>query len=509
MKATLTYLFVIAMNMAIFGCSKTPPSSPSKVKTQEKSTQSESTTNIARLSAAPLPENLESLDPAAATIIRQAAEALDKAVYRPDLWLQMGVVYHAHRQFALAKTCYEQQLIRDDKSARSWYYLSLIEDQLGHPKKAVQAIKQSIALDSGYPPAHWRLGLWMLDVGDLAVAERSMQTALSIAPRDAASVVGLARVHLQQDRVEDAISGLEQHLKRLPQDGNARFLLGTAYRKAGRLDDANKAFASGSGGDPIQDDPWRDEVIAYRKGYRTEFNQAMAMLREGHTEEAIALFESLHERQPNDTLIHINLHRAYRIQGQLERAIALLLEAEKIRPLSDMIQVHLAGAFLDQARQSVKPLNQSSLETALLHAEKACALSPTYAVAHGLHGDILQELKRGQEATEAYIRATNYDHNSIMWHGKAGLALCQLQRWKEAIPILRRIEALQPDNAQMLFLLSAALANSGQLDEALSPLGRAKQLAPNDAKILKAWDDLAASLRTRDSTATSSGMSNP
>ena len=84
-----------------------------------------------------------------------------------------------------------------------------------------------------------------------------------------------------------------------------------------------------------------------------------------------------------------------------------------------------------------------------------------------------------------------------MWHDKAGQSLCRAGRWREAVPVLRQLDVLQPNSKRTLFYLSAALANSGRLDEAQAPLEQARRLAPKDAIILEALKDLERSRRER------------
>ncbi len=155
-----------------------------------------------------------------------------------------------------------------------------------------------------------------------------------------------------------------------------------------------------------------------------------------------------------------------------------------------MIHLHLAGAYRDKARQAGEPPDPGLLGTALESIRKACELSPTFANAHGLRGDVLLDMGLEKQAADAFLQAAGFDRTSVMWHEKAGRALCRNARWAEAIGVLRQLDILQPASAPTLFLLSAALANSGHLDEALAPLERARQLAPEDPAILKALDDI-------------------
>lgn len=442
-----------------------------------------------KLDAAPRPASLEDLDPAAAESILRATDDVDANVDTAPAWLVLGMLYHANGRLDTARTCYRQCVLREDL-ARGWYYLAVVEDQLGGIDKALLYLGHVAELEPRYVPARWRLGQLHLDRGELDEAEAALQAALAIAPHDPASVVGMSRVDLQRGRPAAAVARLEGHLARFPDDDNARFLLGSAYRDAGRMEEASRALAAGTGGDPLRDDPWYAEVLSYREGYRTEFLNAVELLDRGRHDEAIEALEALLRREPEDTLVHINLHRAYRMTGQLDRAIDLLLEARRIDPARDQIHFHLAGSFHAKAREAGEAPDPALLRLALESADEACELSPTFAAAHALRGDVLLDLERYREAAEAFVRAAELDRSEPLWQQKAGFTLVRFGQWEASLPFLRRLEVLQPDSVLALQMLGTALANAGHLDEARTTLERAQGLDPGNAEIAEALRSL-------------------
>lgn len=443
-----------------------------------------------RLERAPLPAEFPGLDPAAVAAIRKAAEELESHPDQPERWTQLGIVLQAHLQLELARTCYAQRLLRGEDDAHTWYDLGLIDEDRGETERALAEYARCRALEPRYVPAHWRIGFLRLARGELAAAREAFEGALAIAPEDAAATVGLARVELQESDFAGAARRLEAHLARVPRDGNARYLLGTAYRGAGRTQEAERTLAAGAGGEPLRNDPWEAEMLAFRQGYRTEFLQALEALAKGDLETSLATLEALHTRRPEDTLIHVNLQRAYRKKGELTRAIELLLEARRLDPLLDVVHLHLAGAYRDLARRAGGEPDRAALEEALESAERACALSPTFGDAQGMRADVLTDLGRRDEALEGYVRAAELAQDSTRWNEKAGLGLCQAGRWAEAVPFLTRLDALTPGTPRTLLTLSAALANSGRLEEARRPLLEARRLAPEDPAIQRALEDL-------------------
>jgi len=450
-------------------------------------------------------DDLGELDASAQEAIRAAAAELDASIESPELWTRLGRLYQAHRRFQPARTCYEQRLARDPGDPKTWYALALALDQLADPEGALRALARTRELDPAYAPARWRAGRLLLGLGRLEEAEAEFAAALDLAPEDAAATVGLARVRLQEQRPDEAVELLEAYTERQPDDANARYLLGTAYRAAGRMEEAARALAAGQGGDPVQRDPWDDEILALRTGARTDFLQAVGLIGEGRVDEGIERLEALRADAPDDPLILINLHRAYRMRGELDRAIDLLIEARRLDPMDDMVHLHLAGAFRDKAHQAGDPPDRALLMLALESATQVCELSPTYANAHGLRGDVLADLGRTDEATAEFEQAARLDPGSAMWQSKAGAALARANRWADALVVLRRLDALQPDQPRTLLVLAAALANTGRVDEAREPMERAGRLGKDDPTVLAALADLEQAIRSAEESAGAEG----
>ncbi|MFT5048793.1 MAG: tetratricopeptide (TPR) repeat protein [Chlamydiales bacterium] len=447
-----------------------------------------------RATAAPQLDQLEGLDQRAADAIRNAADELASSIDRSSAWTGLGILLHAHRRFEAARSCYEQGLLRDPHDARTWYFRALIDDQLGATDRAERGLERCLEIEASYPPAHWRLGLLQLGRGDLERAEESMLAALAISPHDAASVVGLARVRMQQGDGAAAVDLLEAHTERIPGDDNARFLLGTAYRQVGRMQDAARVLATGAGADPIRNDPWQAVIIGHRRGYRADFLEATEVLARGEVKRAIALLERLREQQPDDTLVQLSLHRALRADGALDESIGLLLETREREPLHEMVHLHLAGAYLEQAKLGGDPADQVLLLAALQCSQRARELAPSYPSAHGMHGDILTALDQTDAATDAYLLAAELGRDSIQWHRLSARSLCAAGRWQEALRVLDRLDVLEPDSARTLYFIGVAHGSTGQLERARVALARAVELAPDDQGIDAAYERVLSAL---------------
>src|SRR5262245_1558168 len=199
-----------------------------------------------------------------------------------------------------ARRAYERSIDLDDRQPKAWYRLAIIKGRAGQIEDALAAIDRSISLDGAYAPAHWRRGLWLLDLSRDAEARAAFEKATTLDPSNPGGWVGLARVALMQKRPADAVESLERFLSQHPGDLYALRLLGTAYRRLGRSDEAQYALTMAAPGEPVWPDAWSDELQSLRVGFAQTLKEATAQLLNGNYGAAIPLLERLNRERPDD-----------------------------------------------------------------------------------------------------------------------------------------------------------------------------------------------------------------
>src|SRR4029077_18515771 len=155
----------------------------------------------------------------------------------------------------------------EPSEAKWWYRLAAVDSRLGRTGGAISPMRRGIERDPTYAPAFWHLGLWLLDQNQVEGAERAFSRSTEIHPAERAGWIGLARVYLQRDENARAAGLLERLVGAAPAEGYTLQLLGTAYRRLGRVDEAAAAMQVGAKGEPQWSDPWTDEMLAFRRGY--------------------------------------------------------------------------------------------------------------------------------------------------------------------------------------------------------------------------------------------------
>jgi len=426
----------------------------------------------------PVPANMTAFDAEIAKQVESEVEALRKDPGDATKWRELGMLYHAHDQFDVAAECYAQSVVLADENARTHYYLALSERRLGHTSESITAMKRAAELDATYAPARWRLGLWLLEDGDFNAAIDAAEKATALAKGDRAATLVLARAHLQAGNLETAANILEKYLELRPDDSYAHFLLGGAYRGLGRNEESRRHTVLGQAAEPDWSDPWFDAVQAKRTGFPAALASATELLGSDPVR-AIGQLERLRGQQPENGTVLINLGIGYRVTGRLDDSANVLRDAVRLEPARGLAHFHLAVTYAQMSRAS---MDDKFLEMALEHAGRAVELQPTSARCHALQGELLAQAKQVPAAVEAYRRAVR-DPQDAAWLNRLGDLLCQLQRWQEAIPVLKSFLEREPGSADARFLLGVAQANAGQFDDAMENLERVQQVRPGDPQI--------------------------
>jgi tetratricopeptide (TPR) repeat protein len=457
---------------------------------------------LARIPEPPVPPETALLDPAVVALVDQARVAVHERPRDAATWGELGMVYEANGMPKLSLECYRRAVVLRKREPRWWYRLALVQARLGSLQQAVAAVDRVIELETSYAPAHWRRGLWLLEQGELQAAEAAFRKAIEIDPKDTGGWLGLARVHLEREENEQAIRAIERVLIRRT-DPYVHQLLGTAYRQAGRLEDARREFALATGhSDPRYawavrtrwPDPWEEEVGRYRRGFASDLSTANRAYASGRGDAAIPELERLCQQRPEDVPLLNNLGVVYITADRLQDAVAVLTRAAKLDAQQFAVRLNLAWVH--------HLLGNSS--DALEHVNHALELNPKSGKAYETKGKILAERGSNAEAIEAFRQAWRYDARDVRLLVRLGMLQLDEQRWQDALASFDEATLRDPASAEAHVGRGIALLQLGELDRAEAALQRADELASQDRSLLNsALKDLRA--RRREAAATQTG----
>jgi Flp pilus assembly protein TadD len=128
---------------------------------------------------------------------------------------------------------------------------------------------------------------------------------------------------------------------------------------------------------------------------------------------------------------------------------------------------------------------------ALASQDRAIALRPAYAEAHGNRGNALTDLRRQEAALASYDQAVALKPDYAEAISNRVVPLRELQRPQEALAAADQAIAIRPDYAEAHNNRGGALYDLRRLDAALESYGRAVALAPGYAE---AFDNQGAVL---------------
>ena len=424
------------------------------------------------------PATFGALDPAVAALITELTAAVNANRADAARWGRLAMALEANGLLVQAAADYQIAVRLDAKEPRWRYRQALLLARRGEIDDALADIEQVIALAPDYAPARWRQGLWLLDRGDTAAAQTAFHAATRIAPADPAGYTGIALVHLSKNENAEAAAALEKLLATTPGDRYALQLLGTAYRRLGRDDDAQFALIVGSTGQPAWNDPWSDEVSQYRRGFAAMLKEATQLGLERKFDEAITVLNQLMQLRPDDQALRIYLGGMYAAAGRIEQAAAILDPLIAADPSQFDATMHLASGYLFSG----------NLDKAAEYASRALALRPSSADASKLRGMVHWQQGHTREAEALFDAAAAADPRDPMPHLWIGMILGQQARYLDA---RRRFEAALSKNPLLgdaLIGVADTFAATGNWKAAEVALERARQAEPANPRLAAARD---------------------
>ncbi len=389
--------------------------------------------------------------PEIADIVRQAREGVALDPRDGVRWGRFGMVCEANGLSGAARDAYANAAALQPSEPKWPFHLAVVESRLGRTDDAIRDMRRAIDLNPAFAPAYWRLGLWLLDQNQTEGAERAFNRATEVDPADRAGWVGLARVYLQRDENARAAGLLERLVAAAPADGYTLQLLGSAYRRLGRSEQAASALQAGVKGEPQWSDAWTDEMISFRRGYAALLRDATAYFVAGRFDQSIAILEQLQRDKPDDIVLMAHLGQVYVSAGRDADGVSLLERVIARQPDRFEAHVDLATGYM----------HLGNMTRARAEVERAIAWNDSYSPAY----ETLGLVRWRADALAAFERAADADPTSVdAW---VGIANAQLTRGdlEAAGAALQNAQRLQPNRP-------AVKATADRLTSARTASGR-------------------------------------
>ena len=417
-----------------------------------------------------------SLAPEAATAINQAINVVTTTGLAKD-WTTLGLYLQAHGLHEEAISVYQSSIQLPNTPTKTKYYLAVALAKLGRYQDAIDACSSY----TSYPPAFWRRGYWLIDLGRLHEATSMFDQAIALDNRAVAAMVGLARTHLQQNQPLLAITILEGIQAKGGSHPYLSYLIGTAYQRAGRSEDAANLLAKPTSGPPKWNDPWLDEMNGFQRGFAAVLSRATAKLDQGEVAEALVSLQGLSRSYPRHPAVLTNLATVQLQLGDIEAAIKSCGDSIRWNPLHAPSQMTMALSLM----------HRGDFQHASQYANKAITLQPANSQAHALAGKIALNNSKLENAAIHFEKSISIGSNNPADRELLGMICLDLRRYEEAIHQFELVISVNPASTRSIGGLAVALSKIGRSAKALDILREALSTFPQDQNLQRASQTIA------------------
>ncbi len=164
----------------------------------------------------------------------------------PDTWYGLGRIQYTLQKFPSAIESFQKALALAPYSVKVENNLALAYEGLNRDEDAVAAYKMALQWqkNSDHPSEQPMLNLAIILIrkGSPDEAERLLQQAIAIAPKDPRIRAQLGHLYIQQEHFDKAQFEFEQAVALAPDNAAFHFLLGRVYRHEGMKEKAEIEF---------------------------------------------------------------------------------------------------------------------------------------------------------------------------------------------------------------------------------------------------------------------------
>ena len=434
--------------------------------------------------------------------LREYAKALERGEDRSLVQQAMAEVHLLRREAKAAVELYDELLAHHADSPKLWNERGVALHQDGKFAEAEESYRRAIQAELGYALAHNNLGVALYHRGDGEQAIAAFRVALDAQPTFAKARLNLALLLSKGKRFQAALEAYRAVLQTAPEEPAAWNGVGLVLSELRKYEDARNAFA---------------RAVQARPDYaEAHYNLSFALSNLGDFEGALRETKRALELNP------------YYVAQKFELAIDLEYEDPDLSIQPDLGAEHRAEenvedfAFdvgvLDSLFTTLAPspaqqngtgeaeagqdayamasdyLAMGLYERAAAEVSRALARGASRVDGYSLLGDIYARQGAYGEALDRYREAKREAPNTFRPAIGEATALLAMGRGGEARPIAEAMLSAGPPEIEVLMLVAAARAATGDPAAALNALEQARKLAPLRADVHQRTGDIAASV---------------
>ena len=351
----------------------------------------------------------------------------DKAARAYEAGLHALTRGENHNAFA----AFQRAVELDPTLAEAHYQLGVLYGKQSQWKPAIDALWIAINLTPDFVDAHVRLGeAYLIGMASAKEAAEPLERVLQLQPDHARARRLLGDAYLRQNRIDDAI----RHLKQLVQDNEARYLLGLAHFQ------------------------------------KEDFTQA------------IPHFETVIKRENRHAKAHFNLGNCYLRTGKVVEGRAALRTFEKLTREEE--QLASLQRLVHNDPQRLQPryklaellIKRTEWKRATMELKACLAIAPRDEKASELLGYVYLQTEAYPEALDVYGNLVEAHPESAIYRNSLGVVYMMLKKPQQAIAQFETATRLGTTNPQLYRNLANAYRQIGERAKAEQAYRRYRSL---------------------------------
>jgi tetratricopeptide (TPR) repeat protein len=302
--------------------------------------------------------------------------------------------------------------------------IGIVNADLTHYEKAIQAFEAAIALKPDYADALNNLANALQNSGQFIAAINAYAQALTHDPTNAITMSNLASAFQESGDLQAALDTYVKAAQLQPDSTHAYINIATLTGQMGDLDTALSAYMK-----VLQLNPTDWEV---------HNNIGVIYSQKSDFQASIAAYEKAIELQPTYAEAYNNLGASLKALGNMDAAISAFHRAVEINP-------DYADAFNNLG---VALKNSDKLDEAIIAYQRAIHVAPNRATFHNNLGNALQSKGQTEAAIQEFATAVQLTPNYATFHNNLGNALRDKHDFNGAIKAFHKAIELDPDYAE-------------------------------------------------------------
>jgi tetratricopeptide (TPR) repeat protein len=333
-------------------------------------------------------------------------------------------------------------------------------------KLAIEQYEEIVRLEPGNVDDHLLLGRLYRLGSDLQKAESELKTAVKLDPNSEEAVTTLAMLYTDEGDTGHAL----QVLKAVPDAGRSAKLyaaLGAAYEQRKDYKSAIDAFHHAI----VLD---RDNLDAIR-------GLAENLMNDGQLEAALEQYKVIVDSNPEDAQSYVRMAEIYRRQAKYDLALESLKKADTLVPDSAEVAYNMAAVYQAQGRydDAVKLLQDLLKKTDTSQADRN-----NRAIFLERLGMIYREQENYAAAVETFRKLLPLgDENARSGYQEIIDTYREAKQWPQATATAKEAVQKMPNDRDLRMVLDAQLADTGEVDNAISDIRSMLKGGPEDREV--------------------------